>query len=153
MIEADYLDGACLAVRRDVFESVGGFDVDYFFYTEEADFCHRIAQKQFKIICNQKARITHLRGGSDLTKGLSIESIRMLIQSKLLFCKKHLKDGETFWYVKLETMHYKTYAIFLRLLTLVASGKAKSRINVKLEIINNFHECWNDELSKIKLSK
>jgi GT2 family glycosyltransferase len=34
--------GACLMVRRDIFEAAGGFDTDFFFYGEETDLCWRI---------------------------------------------------------------------------------------------------------------
>lgn len=34
--------GACMAVRRDAFAAVGGFDEDFFAYFEEADLCWRL---------------------------------------------------------------------------------------------------------------
>ncbi len=36
------LHGYCIATRRDVLESVGGFDENFFFYNEEYDWCWRV---------------------------------------------------------------------------------------------------------------
>jgi N-acetylglucosaminyldiphosphoundecaprenol N-acetyl-beta-D-mannosaminyltransferase len=38
----DWTTGAALAVRREAFEAVGGFDEDFFLFSEETDLCKRI---------------------------------------------------------------------------------------------------------------
>lgn len=48
----DWLDGAALLVRRDVYESLGGFDEDYFLYWEDVDFTHRARSLGDLAVCD-----------------------------------------------------------------------------------------------------
>ncbi len=40
----DWLVGACLLVRREVYEQIGGLDEGFFMYSEELDWCKRIKE-------------------------------------------------------------------------------------------------------------
>ena len=59
-----FLKGACLLVRREVWEQVGGFDERFFFYWEDADWCQRIANRGWELAYLDEARVTHLSGAS-----------------------------------------------------------------------------------------
>ena len=60
----DWLSGACLLVRREVWEQTGGFDEDFFLYSEETDWQVRIRQVGWKIHWVPDAVATHLGGSS-----------------------------------------------------------------------------------------
>lgn len=62
--EVDWLIGACIVIRREVLESIGGFDEDFFMYSEELDWCRRIKSAGWKIVYLPQARIVHHGGKS-----------------------------------------------------------------------------------------
>jgi GT2 family glycosyltransferase len=66
--QRDWVTGAFLLTRKEIFEKVGGFDQDYFMYTEEVDLCWRIKKKGWQIWFLPKWNITHLGGVSSTSE-------------------------------------------------------------------------------------
>jgi N-acetylglucosaminyl-diphospho-decaprenol L-rhamnosyltransferase len=62
--DVGYVDGAVMVMRRPVFEAVGGFDEAFFLYAEEADLCARVRDRGLRVVLDQRAAATHVRGGS-----------------------------------------------------------------------------------------
>jgi GT2 family glycosyltransferase len=62
--EVDWVAGACLIVRREVFEAVGLMDEGYFLYYEEVDFCLRARRAGWPCWYVPAGRIIHLVGRS-----------------------------------------------------------------------------------------
>ena len=60
----DWVMGACLLIRREVYEQVGDLDEDYFMYSEELDWCKRIKQAGWDVVYLPKAQIVHHIGKS-----------------------------------------------------------------------------------------
>lgn len=58
----DWVSGAAMMIRRDVFESVGGFDESYPLYFEDADLCRRIRNAGRDIYYYPDSEIIHYRG-------------------------------------------------------------------------------------------
>jgi GT2 family glycosyltransferase len=63
-IELDWLTGAFMLVRREVVEKIGGFDEDYFMYTEDTDLCFRAKRAGWRVFYLPKWRIIHFGGAS-----------------------------------------------------------------------------------------
>lgn len=63
-LEVAYVCGADLMVKRELFESCGGFDKDIFMYYEDSLLCHTISKNKKKIVSLPEAEITHLEGKS-----------------------------------------------------------------------------------------
>jgi len=85
--EVDWLMGACMLVRSEVIQDVGKMDEDYFFYSEETDWCFRIKKKAWKIWLTTNGEIYHLGGGS-AKRGTTIQLVR-LYHAKILYFKKN----------------------------------------------------------------
>ena len=86
--ETDYITGAALFVKRDVFEKIGLLDEKYFLYYEDSDFCFRAKRAGFKVLFVPKALVYHENAqstglGSPL-QDYYITRNRMLFASKFL---------------------------------------------------------------------
>ncbi len=63
-IAVDWVSGACFLARRSAFESVGGFDEDYFMYVEDVDLCWRLARAGWGTRFVPGAAVVHHQGVS-----------------------------------------------------------------------------------------
>ena len=58
--EVDYASGACLAVRREMFNELGGFDIAFApAYSEDADLCFRLRERGLRVIYEPTSAIVH----------------------------------------------------------------------------------------------
>jgi N-acetylglucosaminyl-diphospho-decaprenol L-rhamnosyltransferase len=62
--KADWVSGASMMVRREVFESVGKMDDGFFLYYEETDFCKRTRLAGWEIWHVPNSKVIHLEGQS-----------------------------------------------------------------------------------------
>jgi len=84
----DYIDGAFMCIRRDCFQEIGGFDENFQFYSEDADFCLRAHKVGWRVLFDPRVRIVHLRGASSTKKALT-KYTRFLLNAQLHFVKTH----------------------------------------------------------------
>jgi GT2 family glycosyltransferase len=61
-MNVDWISGACLMTRRDIFEQLGGFDEGFFLYWEDADYCYRVAAAGFRRVYVPLASVRHSGG-------------------------------------------------------------------------------------------
>jgi GT2 family glycosyltransferase len=54
-VDVDWLDGACLVLRRDALDAVGPFDEHYFLYFEETDLAFRLRRAGYRVVCARRA--------------------------------------------------------------------------------------------------
>lgn len=58
-LEVDWIAGMCIALRRDAFAKVGGFDERYFLYYEDVDLCRRLRLSGYSIIYDTNVSVVH----------------------------------------------------------------------------------------------
>ncbi|MFZ2630068.1 MAG: glycosyltransferase family 2 protein [Desulfosalsimonadaceae bacterium] len=63
-MSVDWLSGACMFVRRQAVDAVGGLDNQFFMYWEDADWCIRLKKAGWDIIYYPAASVVHFVGGS-----------------------------------------------------------------------------------------
>jgi GT2 family glycosyltransferase/thioredoxin-like negative regulator of GroEL len=65
MREYQAVTGACMLVRKDLFEKMGGFDEDFLNGYEDVDLCFRIRENGYKIIYCPESIVYHYESVSD----------------------------------------------------------------------------------------
>jgi GT2 family glycosyltransferase len=86
----DYVEGACMLVRREALENVGGLDEGYFMYAEEVDWCYAMREKGWQVWYQPAAKVIHLGGGSSQSRRPQREGD--LYRSRVRFFRKHYGD-------------------------------------------------------------
>lgn len=95
--------GAALGIRRDAFETVGGFDRAFFMYFEEVDLCRRLTEAGWEIHYVPDAQVTHV--GQASTRQVRASMIVAHYRSTLIFYRRHYGGPRlAFW---LATMRAK----------------------------------------------
>lgn len=63
-VAVDWVSGACLAVQRDAFHALGGFDERYFLYNEDLDYGLRASAAGTPVRLRTDLQVTHVGAGS-----------------------------------------------------------------------------------------
>ncbi len=95
--------GACMCMRREVFEQVNGFDPAYQIGYGDIDLCLRVREKGYRVVYTPFARLLHHEGG---TRGLSLPAsdvLRASIKMYDLICA-----GDAYFNPNLSYMKRKT---------------------------------------------
>jgi GT2 family glycosyltransferase len=98
-----WLSGACLFLRREVFEETEGFDENFFLYFEDIDLCYRIRQKGWDLVLLPEAKAFH-KGGT-------------ATQKDRLFSQYHYRRSQVQFYSKHNTwLSNFSLRVYLRIL-------------------------------------
>jgi GT2 family glycosyltransferase len=119
--KADYIEGACMLVRRSTYQQVGGLDEGYFMYAEEVDWCRSIKTANWEIWYQPEARIIHHGAGSSTDRRTDREGD--LYKSRVRFFRKHYGDRAA---VTLKAMIFSLTAVKIvtnRVMYLISRGK------------------------------
>lgn len=86
--EVDWVSGACMLIRKEVFDNIQGFDERYFLYYEDADICKRLRKLNFPIYFYPYSKIIHYKGKIVNDKFYS-ELYFFMKKSQLIYYKLH----------------------------------------------------------------
>lgn len=93
--EVFWASGACMAVRSDIFHSLGGFDAGFFAHMEEIDFCWRAGIAGYKIMSEPAGTVYHLGGGT--LPNNSPHKLYLNYRNNLSMLYKNLTPGSVWW--------------------------------------------------------
>jgi len=87
--EVEAVSGACLMIRRDVFDRVNGFNTEYFMYAEDIDLCYKVNHAGWSVFHLGSATVVHYGGQSALGQERGSFSAVLTRESLYRFMKTH----------------------------------------------------------------
>lgn len=97
--EVEYISGACMMIKRSVFEKIRLFDERFFMYFEDVDFCLRAKKAGFTINVDSKIVVQHQISEHKFSN--DNQKINYNLHSNLHFIQKWLP-----WYFKTTAYFY-----------------------------------------------
>jgi GT2 family glycosyltransferase len=85
--DVDHVIGAFFMVRRELFESLNGFDERFFVYFEDVDFSYRARQAGWRSVYLADAQAFHAGGGT--SNQVKARRLFYSLRSRLLYAFKH----------------------------------------------------------------
>lgn len=92
----DWIDGACLMLRRAALQDIGTLDEQFFMYSEDEDLCYRLRQRRWSICYTGRTEIAH-RGGASAGRERFTNLCRFY-ESQFRFIAKHQGVRATSYY-------------------------------------------------------
>lgn len=135
VLRVDWILGASIFIRAELFESIDGFDKDYFMFYEEVDLCKRISNKGYKIIYCPKYSIHHI-GSVSGKKDYTLYTIRTY-SSKYLYISKHYKSFYEFLMKSMLYLQLFSQMIIWTILYSSNKQKSKQKLNAFIYLIKN----------------
>ena len=135
------LSGCYLMAKREVFETVGLLDENFFFFGEETDWCRRARCKGYSLQYAPCGTITHFGGGS--SKGLNHRRDLMLTEATIRLHRKHSGAFAAACCFTLLLLFNLSRALFWTVGTCLAhTNKATERARHFRNVVKAFPTAW-----------
>lgn len=121
----DFLSGADLFIKKEIFSELGGFDENIFMYSEDSDLCRRAALKGYYSKVITSPEIMHLEGQSSTS---SSRKLIMKEKSLLYYLRKYSTSDREFR--KITNIYF--WVSLLRFLSFSYKWDEKKSINKNL---------------------
>ena len=105
----DWVMGFAMLVRREAFESVGGFDEKFFLFSEETDLCRRLWDAGWEVWFTPDAEFTHVAGASHGGRMFG-ENVRGHVR----YLEKHRGDRYAAWARRLLRLALRLRGVLFR---------------------------------------
>jgi hypothetical protein len=111
-IACDWVSGASMLIRRQVFDSVGLFDEGFFVYFEEVDLCARAKAAGWAVFCVPASRVTHIEGASTGIRSTRQRRAKYWYDSRRRFFVNHygimgLVLADVLWAIGRTTLRFR----------------------------------------------
>lgn len=135
ILKVDWILGAAIFIKAELFKSINGFDKDYFMFFEEVDLCKRVSNKGFKIIYYPEYSIHHI-GSVSGKKDYTLYTIRTY-SSKYIYISKHYKSFYKFLMKSMLYIQLFSQIIIWSILFKMNKQKSKQKLNAFIFLLKN----------------
>jgi N-acetylglucosaminyl-diphospho-decaprenol L-rhamnosyltransferase len=147
--EVPYVDGAVLAVRREAFLEMGGFDEEFFIYSGECDLCARLTKAGWKTVFFPLAEVIHIRGADSVRVDNSDRFVRQMVDGQRKLAKKHLPLWQAEFYMRSQWVSFVLKAVACRCARIVlpkrmGTPRMMARIQFFETYLRVFRQCVTD---------
>lgn len=117
--EVDYISGASIMIRKNLWEQIGGFDERYVpAYCEDSDLAFEIRKAGYKVVYQPKSVVVHFEGisnGKDLKKGVKkyqvVNAQKFYDKWKTVLEQEHFPNGEDVFWARDRSWKKKTVVV------------------------------------------
>lgn len=134
-IQVNWILGACIIIKSDLFKSLDGFDKDYFMFFEEVDLCKRVLNKGYKVMYEPQLKIHHI-GSVSGKKDYTLYTIRTY-SSKYLYLSKHYHAIRRIIFYTLLYVQLFSHLIIWLIISPLNFQKSKQKLSAFLYLIRN----------------
>ncbi len=120
----DVIAGSFMMMPRDLFDKLGGWDEQYFFYGEDIDFCYRIREADYAIIYYPHVRVIHYKGASSGLRKESAAIARPPKETRVRVAKESVRAMKLF-YKKFYSDQYPAAVTWFVLAGIQARGSVR----------------------------
>ncbi|GAB4495025.1 MAG: hypothetical protein OHK0052_01510 [Anaerolineales bacterium] len=120
--QVDGVSGACMLIRRAVYDQIGGFDERFFAYQEDADYCFQAQKAGWQVFYVPQAQVTHY-GGMGGSRTQPYRSIIEWHRSYYLYYRKNLAHEYFFVF----NWFYYSLMLFKLVLSLLTNSLRRTR--------------------------
>lgn len=117
--EVDYVSGAALMVRRDLFEQLGFFDERFVpAYYEDTDLCFAAREAGYRVLLQPRSNVVHVEGvshGTDTESGVKQHQVdnqeKFLEKWRSVLQRDHFANGEQVFLARDRSRHRRTVLV------------------------------------------
>ena len=103
----DFVVGCSLFMRRDFFQTIGGFDGDFFMYFEDNDLCDRVYKNNKYVVEIPDSKMIHMQGSSSDVNIMSNTKLSLIHKiSECIYLKKNLSSPKLFFNLIIQMIDY-----------------------------------------------
>ncbi len=134
-INVNWILGACIFIKSELFKMIDGFDKDYFMFFEELDLCKRVLNKGYKIVYYPEQSIHHI-GSVSGKKDYRLYTIRTY-SSKKIYLSKHFSKIKGMIFLSLLFVQLFSQILIWSILFPFNRRKSKQKISAFIYLIKH----------------